>query len=225
VQALVEDALAEMTGAKPHVQGSGRTDAGVHARGQVASFVTETAIPTENLGKGLNALLPRDVAVVAIEDAEPGFDARRAARGKVYRYAIWNAPNRSPLRSRTSWHVVRPLDRAAMRASAAVLVGEHDFSAFRAAGCDAKSPIRTVRRIDLVEEEDGPLLALVFEGTAFLRNMVRIVSGTLVDVGHGRYTADDVASMLAGRDRNAAGRTAPAHGLCLERVVYDRGTF
>jgi tRNA pseudouridine38-40 synthase len=218
VQAFLEDALERITGAHAHVQGSGRTDAGVHARGQVASVVTASAIPAAGLARGMNALLPRDVAVTALDEAPEGFDARRAARGKIYAYRIWNEPHRSPLHARTSWHVVRPLALEPMRAAAASLLGEHDFSAFRAAGCDAKNPVRILRRIDLAA--DGPLLTLTFEGTAFLRNMVRILTGTLVDVGHGRFTPADVAAMLAGRDRTAAGKTAPPEGLCLEQVLY-----
>lgn len=217
VQEVLERAIVEVLGEACVVAGAGRTDAGVHARAQVASFATETTIPVHGVIKALNAALPADVAVRDGEDVDVGFDARRAARGKHYAYRIWNRPERSPLHRRTSWHVRRPLDLDAMRRGAAPLLGEHDFSAFRAAGCTARSPVRTLRRVDVSGTD---LVTIDFEATAFLRHMVRNLAGTLVEVGLGARSADDVADILAGRDRTRAGRTAPAHGLTLERVYY-----
>ena len=134
VQAVLEDALARMTGAKTILRGAGRTDAGVHARAQVAGFQTESTIPLAGIERGLNAALPADVAIVAVDEVAAEFDARRSARGKHYVYRLWNRAARSPLHARTSWHVLRPLDVEVMRRAAAALLGEHDFSAFRAAG-------------------------------------------------------------------------------------------
>lgn len=220
IQQQIEDALERMTGAFACVRGAGRTDAGVHARGQVASFRTDSAIPLRGFQRGLTALLPRDIAVVEAAEVDDAFDARRAARGKHYAYRVWNRVMRSPLEARTSWHVHRPLDLEAMRAAAALLLGEHDFSAFRASDCDRKNPVRTVRRLDVTASRPH-LVTLDIEATAFLKHMVRVISGTLVEVGLGALPAAEVAAILAGGDRDRAGRTAPAHGLTLERVFYD----
>jgi tRNA pseudouridine38-40 synthase len=220
VQEVVETALARMLGAPVVLRGAGRTDAGVHARAQAANFRAASAIPCDGFRKGLNGTLPADVAVVSVDDVPEDFDARRWARGKHYCYRVWNRASRSPLHARTAWHLHRALDVEAMNAAAAVLLGEHDFSAFRAAGCDAKHPVRTLTRAAWREEEPG-LLALHLEGTAFLRGMARVIAGTLVEVGLGARPADRMAELLAGRDRTRAGRTAPAHGLTLEAVRYD----
>jgi tRNA pseudouridine38-40 synthase len=220
VQGVVEDTLAEMTGARVILRGAGRTDAGVHARAQVAAFATESAIPALAFMRGLNSMLPRDLGVVDAVEVSPDFEPRRAARGKHYAYRLWNRPARSPLHARWSWHVLAPLDEAAMAEAAAALLGEHDFTTFRAAGCDAQHPVRVLRRAALVREE-AELLAIHLEATAFLRGMARIIAGTLVEVGLGRRPAGGVAADLAARDRARAGRTAPAHGLTLERVIFE----
>jgi tRNA pseudouridine38-40 synthase len=219
VQAVVEDAVATMTQERVLVRGAGRTDAGVHARAQVANFHTASSIPVEGFRRGLNGTLPRDVAAIAVDEVDAAFEARRSARGKHYAYRIWNLPSRSPLRDRTSWHLYRPLDLAAMAEAGRALLGEHDFSAFRAAGCDSKSPVRVLRRVDVVVEEPG-LVAIHLEATAFLRNMARIIAGTLVEVGLHRRPVADMSGLLTGRDRTRAGRTAPAQGLTLEQVTY-----
>ena len=219
VQGTVEQALAAILGAPVVLRGAGRTDSGVHARAQVASFETASAIPCEGLRRGLNGNLPADVAIVAVEEVDAGFDARRAARGKHYAYRVWNAPSRSPLVARVSWHLYRPLDVEAMNLAAAALLGEHDFSAFRAAGCDSKNPVRTLRRAEWIVEPPA-MLVLHLEATAFLRNMARVIAGTLVEVGLHARPASDVRRILEGRDRNLAGRTAPAQGLTLEEVTY-----
>ena len=219
VQQVLEDALAQMLGAATAIRGAGRTDAGVHARAQVASFRTAARIPNGGFLRGLNALLPRDVAVTAVEDAPDDFDARRHARGKHYAYRIWNREARSPLHERTTWHIYKPLDVPAMSAAAAHLLGEHDFSAFRAADCERKNPVRIMRRLEV--SRAGDVVTLDLEATAFLKNMVRVMAGTLVEVGLGVRPPDDVAAILAGRDRTRAGRTAPPQGLTMERVFYD----
>jgi tRNA pseudouridine38-40 synthase len=215
---------------------AGRTDAGVHALGQVVCFQTDVPLACDRIRKGLNALLPDDIAVAAASEAPAGFDPRRHAKGKRYRYLVWNHPSRPALLRRRTWHVRRALDLAAMRAAARTLVGEHDFSAFRASGCEARSTVRAVRRLEILPwshpaapetapgrgagEEAPALLAFEVEGTAFLRFMVRNLVGTLVEVGLGRIDAEAVAGILAAGDRRRAGRTAPPQGLVLLGVDY-----
>jgi tRNA pseudouridine38-40 synthase len=221
VQATLEEAIREMTGEAVFVRAAGRTDAGVHADGQVGSFTLEAGIPTQGLLRGLNTILPADLAIVDVADvtgAAPEFDARFSAHGKVYRYTVFSHSVRSPLWARTTWHVRQPLDLAAMRRAAEALVGEHDFRAFRASDCDRRTTRRLVRRLEL--DRQGPLLRFEIEATAFLKNMVRIVVGTLVDVGRGRLSEDVVRRMLEGGDRTAGGMTAPPQGLTLLRVIY-----
>jgi tRNA pseudouridine38-40 synthase len=219
VQATLEDAIRDMTGETPFVRAAGRTDAGVHADGQVASFdLGVDSIPPHGLLRGLNSILPADVAIVDAAEAAPDFDARFSARGKVYRYTVWNHFVRSPRLARTAWHVREVVDTDAVRRAAALLVGEHDFRAFRASDCDRKTTNRIVRRLDV--ERQGPLLKFDIEATAFLKNMVRIVVGTLVDIGRGRIDEDAPARMLATGDRSAGGMTAPPGGLTLLRVIY-----
>lgn len=222
VQGELEAALARITGAPVRVAGAGRTDAGVHAFGQVASLRSETAIPAAKLRLGLDSLTPDDLVILDVADAAPEFHARHSARGKLYWYRVRNDPLPSPFHRRWAWHVRTPLDRRAMRAAADQLLGTHDFSSFRLAGCDARTPIRELRRLDLVEREDG-LLQLELEASAFLRGMARAVAGTLVEVGLGRLSPAAMPEILAARNRAAAGRTAPAHGLYLVHVHYPVG--
>jgi len=219
VQAALEEAVARMTGERVVVAGAGRTDAGVHARGQVAAFSTERAIAVDGFRRGLNALLPPSVAVVAADEAPADFDPRRHARGKRYRYRIWNAESRSPLEARTSWHVRAPLDERAMHEAASRLVGRHDFVAFRAADCDRKNTVRRIARLDVARA--GPLVTVDAEADAFLKHMVRIVVGSLYEVGRGARPAGWIGEVLDGRDRTRAGPTAPPQGLTLERVDYE----
>ncbi|MSP59551.1 MAG: tRNA pseudouridine(38-40) synthase TruA [Myxococcales bacterium] len=219
VQEVLEAALAAMTGVPTPVRGAGRTDAGVHALGQVAAFSTASPIPLIGFLRGLNGHLPPSVAVVSADEVPEDFDPRRHARGKLYRYLIWNAEARSPLRARTAWHIIRPLDDRAMEAAALPLCGEHDFRAFRSADCERPTTVRVIRRLEVFR--DGPLITIEIEATAFLRNMVRILVGTLVEAGHGKLTPDDVARILAAGDRRAAGPTAKPHGLVLVRVDYE----
>jgi tRNA pseudouridine38-40 synthase len=170
---------------------------------------------------GTNYHLPPAIRVLDAQLAPDEFDARFSASGKLYRYQLWNAPTESPLHARTHWHIIAPLQLAAMQAAAQVLVGHHDFRAFRAATCERLTTDRTVRRLAICAQ--GPYPAPVYidvEATAFLRNMVRILAGTLVYVGRGKLTAADVAELLRSGDRTRAGPTAPAHGLILWRVDY-----
>jgi tRNA pseudouridine38-40 synthase len=218
VQGVLEDAIREMTGESVFVRGAGRTDAGIHADGKVATFDLEVNIPPHGFLRGLNAALPADVALVDVALAGPDFDARFSARGKVYRYTAWAHFVRSPLRARRAWHVREPLDTEAIRAAAAALVGDHDFRAFRASDCERRTTRRIVRRIDV--DRQGAVLTIDVEATAFLKNMVRILVGTLIDIGRGRLETTAVARMLETGDRAAGGMTAPAQGLTLLRVIY-----
>jgi tRNA pseudouridine38-40 synthase len=219
IQAELERALSKLLKEPVKVTGAGRTDSGVHARGQVASFTTARAVPLRAFVAGVSALLPRDIAVVDAEEREPGFDARRSARGKIYRYRIVNRPVRAPLERRWCWEIFRPLDVDAMSRAAGALVGRHDFSAFRASDCEAATTVREVRRLEVGRE--GERLVIEIEATAFLKHMVRNIVGTLAEVGLGKRQPGSVEQVLASRDRTLAGVTAPAHGLCLEKVFYE----
>jgi tRNA pseudouridine38-40 synthase len=222
IQSMLERALSVFCAAPIRITGSGRTDAGVHALGQVANFHTGKPVDRHRLLRGLNALTPADITIkdaVVVADA---FDARRAARARIYRYQILNRPTPSPFYRNRAWHLHEPLDIEAMRAAIPCLLGEHDFSSFRAAGCDAEHPVRTVYQTSL--EKHGDLVVYTIEATAFLRHMVRNIVGTLADVGHGTRTAESFAEVLAARDRTRAGITAPAHGLFLVEVKYHRLT-
>ncbi len=221
VQEVVEKALAKLLGHEVRVTGSGRTDSGAHAPGQEVSLKTDRELPRDAYLKGLNAILPKDVAVVDVEEVPADFCARRSASKKRYVYRISNRKVRSPLRRRTHWELFRPLDVEAMREAAAHFVGEHDFSAFRAANCQAPTTVRRLFRLD-VERRDDDEIVLVFEATAFLKHMVRNITGTLVEVGQGKRRPEEIPALLASRDRRLAGETAPAHGLVLERVWYNR---
>jgi len=218
IQEAVERALATLHKAPRRVTGAGRTDAGVHAKGQVASFAEARPLPIDAYVKGMNALLPEDVAVRAASIEPEGFDARRSASGKRYRYRIERAPTRAPLSRLFAWQLFRPLDLAAMRAATAHLVGVHDFASFQAADCACDHAVRDLRRLELVETAAG--VDAVVEATAFVKHMVRNLVGTLVEVGLGRRDAASIPALLEARDRTRAGRTAPAHGLCRQEVFY-----
>jgi tRNA pseudouridine38-40 synthase len=219
VQGAFEDGLARVTGAFVPVVGAGRTDAGVHAEGQVASADVTTRLSVGELWRALNAVLPPDLAVVGLEAVGGAFHARKDASSKLYRYRIWNGPQRSPLRERRASAVSGALDLAGMAEASAHLVGCHDFSSFQAAGSSTRSPVRTLFRID-VGGRTGGEVDLELEGSGFLRHMVRNVVGTLLEVGQGRRAPGALREVLAARDRAAAGPTAPARGLTLVWVRY-----
>jgi len=218
VQGVLERALATALRTPVRVRGAGRTDAGVHAYGQVAT-VAIGAPPADlrRLLHSLNALTPPDVSIRELSLVDDAFDPRRHARSRVYEYRILLGPP-SPFWRRYAWRVGRPLDLAAMTAAAPLLEGEHDFRAFGAADADTRSTVRRVFTSRLRLEP--PLLVYRIEGTAFLKHMVRNVTGTLVEVGLGERPADDLARVLASRDRGQAGATAPPRGLVLVAVRY-----
>jgi tRNA pseudouridine38-40 synthase len=201
--------------------GASRTDAGVHARGQVASLRTEAAIPAANLQRAVSCRLPPDIALVRVAEAAPQFHATRSARGKLYRYALYNSERRpaEAMAARYAWHFWHALDLDAMRAAAAVLLGTHDFAGFANQGQPRETTIRTLRSIAIRRHYER--VHIEVEGDSFLYNQVRIIVGTLIEIGRGHWPVERTAAILEARDRSLAGPTAPAHGLTLEWVRYD----
>lgn len=222
VQGRVQRALQELVGQPVAVTAAGRTDSGVHARGQVACFDAPVALPLKAYWLGLNSILPDDIAVVSAEEVAPDFDPRRWARGKRYRYQVSNRRSRTPLRRQTHWEIYLPLNVGRMAEAAQCLVGSHDFSAFRASDCQAANARRELRRVE-VTGTSGDEVTIVVEGTAFLKHMVRNLVGTLAEVGRARQPVAWVAQVLASKDRTTAGPTAPPQGLSLEEVFYGAG--
>lgn len=224
VQGVLEEAIEKLCGAQVRVLGAGRTDAGVHARGQVVSLVAPRTLPLGAWTAGLNSLLPDSVAVVRADVAPAGFDARRWARGKRYVYSLRFSPVRSPLWRTRAWELRRPVDVVAIQNALRFFVGRHDFAALRASDCSAKTTVRELWKVALEHEpRDGHVWRLTVEGSAFLKHMVRTLVGTLVEVGFGKRTPESMAALLAGRDRTKAGVTAPAHGLVFDEVFYLPG--
>ena len=219
LQGVLEAALATALRHPVRVAAAGRTDAGVHAMGQVVTFRNEHVVDPNVLRQTLNALTPPDMAVREVALTTDGFDARRHATARVYEYRLWTEPWRSAFWHRFTWHVPRALDLPAMRQAASRLAGEHDFSAFRASDCESESPVRQVFHSGFSAAEG--LWVYRIEANAFLKHMVRAIVGTLVEVGAGRRQADTVADILASRDRRRAGRTAPPQGLILVAVRYE----
>jgi tRNA pseudouridine38-40 synthase len=231
VQGELETVLAAIEGAPVHVAGAGRTDAGVHAAGQVACLRLTASIAADRLVRACNATLPPDVRVLGAEETFDRFHARLHARAKTYRYFVWHAPMDLPALRRVAWHVPQRLALPAMDEAAALIVGEHDFAAFQGQGSRVRSTVRRVTAATLDREaglpawcqplgDRGRLLALEVRGDGFLRYMVRAIAGTIVQVGRGRLSLDDVRRALATGERAAAGPTAPPHGLHLWHVEY-----
>lgn len=223
VQQALEEALAGLTGHKTVVHGSGRTDTGVHALGQVASFHVDTSLDDERLLHALNAHLGQGVVVRRLETCRPDFHARFDARAKRYLYLVATTRFRPPF-ARTQVHWVRdPLDLGAMRAAARLLLGRHDFSAFASSGSPRKSNVRTLSALHLLARRER--FALVAQADGFLYNMMRALAGTLIAVGRGKLAPAEVGRILASGDRRQAGPTAPAEGLYLVRVLYREPVF
>jgi tRNA pseudouridine38-40 synthase len=216
VQSALETALRKLTGERLRVAFAGRTDAGVHATGQVAAFTTASRLATEVFVRGLNAWLPEQIAVRRAVEVPEGFDPRRHASSRTYRYTIYNAPVRSPLWRAHAWHVAEPLETAAMQRAAAELVGEHDFAAFSRR--EGVSTVRCLRRAEV--KRRGPLVTVELEANAFLRQQVRRTVGALVQVGAGRLSPAAFRALLRRAEPASAGPVAPARGLCLLRVSY-----
>ena len=231
IQALIEDALRELDGRDVTVTGAGRTDAGVHALGQVAAFAIARELSPDALVRALNAHLPPAVRALSAEEALPSFHPRFGARTKTYRYQLWNGDVMSPFERAYAWHVPGPLDVEAMRAAARLLEGRHDFAAFQATGSSVATTERDVLKSTIaspiestiesaIRNPQSAMLTYEVVGTGFLRHMVRIIVGSLVDVGRGRQPVDWISAVIASCDRTSAGPTAPPQGLFLVRVDY-----
>lgn len=219
VQDTLEAAICRVTGCRVRVIGAGRTDAGVHAEGQVAGAEFETSLSCEELRRALNAVLPGDLAVVGLEEAQDGFHARYDARAKLYRYRIWNGRWRSPLRDRRAHWVRLPLDLEAMGRAARHFEGRHDFASLQAAGSSVRDSVRVLQRVAIAGDPGGEICIEV-QGSGFLRHMVRNLVGVLLEAGLGRLAPEAVPALLAARDRGTGVPTAPARGLTLVWVDY-----
>lgn len=220
VQGTLIEAARQLTlDGSASISGASRTDAGVHALGQVASLKAETNISCHSIKQGMNAFLPRDIVVREAVEMPLEFDPRRGSKGKVYLYRIVNRDHPSALLRNFSWNVFRPLDLEAMRRGAPHFIGEKDFSSFMAADSDAAHAIREVTAVSIFEKDEG-LVEIEVRGTAFLRHMVRIMVGTLVAVGKGKLAPESIKGIIEARSRAAAAMTAPPQGLCLVKVEY-----
>lgn len=223
IQEVLSRTIQGVVGHTINLVGSSRTDAGVHAKGQVAHFDTDqTQIPAEGLRRAVNARLPEDILVRAIEPVPDSFDAITSTLSKRYQYHIWNAPDRPVFFPDLAWHRWQTLDVPAMSAAAVQLVGEHDFATFARPAHGRENTIRTVLACQVSHR--GNKIVIGVEGSGFLWNMVRIITGTLVEVGLGRFAPDDIPKMLAAKDRQAAGGTAPPQGLFLQWIRFAQPT-
>jgi tRNA pseudouridine38-40 synthase len=220
IQETVESAVRALTGATAHVNASGRTDAGVHAVGQVANFYTASTLPPEVLVRALNAHLPGDVVIHAAEEVPQAFDANHDAVRKLYRYVIHDAPTPDPFLRKYCCHTKRRLDVEAMRRAAEPLRGRHDFHSFETEWPNRMSSVRTITHLTV--NRAGDYIWIDVEADGFLYNMVRAIAGTLINVGRGYWPESQVAEILKAEDRSKAGPTAPAQGLFLMRVTYER---
>lgn len=218
IQETLELALFQLTSEHIKTYSSGRTDAGVHALGHVANFETASMIPSNAWAPALNHFLPKDIRVQASEEVPPDFHSRYSALGKIYMYRILNRHAPTALNREYAWQVNLPLDLAQMKQALGHLVGKHDFSAFRGSGCEAKSPVRNLKTADI--KKQGDMVEIWLEADSFLQYMVRNITGTIVEVGIGRFSPEEVRKMLESRDRTTAGRTAPPQGLYLVEVFY-----
>jgi tRNA pseudouridine38-40 synthase len=240
VQGMIEAALRQITQRDVRVSAAGRTDAGVHALGQVVGFAIETRLSNVELQRALNAVLPHDIAVLSLEDAPEGFHATRDAVEKRYQYRIHSSPTRSVFDRHYAWHYPQPLNVPAMHAAGQALVGRHDFSSFETAGSERADSIRTIHSLSVCHAAEAlgnpvvavseklpyvtsirDLIVIDVTGDGFLYNMVRTIVGTLVEVGEGSRGVEWPADVLAARDRRKAGQTAPPHGLFLVSVSYE----
>ena len=219
VQEQLEETAIRFSGIHNPLEGSGRTDAGVHAWGQVASWSYPGEIPLERIQAAFNSLLPPDISVRRVEEMAPSFHARKSARTKTYLYIIDNSPIANPLLRRYAWHIRQPLNLEALNQASVLLVGCHDFNSFKAADGKTASSVRTILQVRWCRR--GTSLLFFIKGNGFLKNMVRIIVGTLVEFGRGKYSPPKMNAIINARLRTAAGITAPAHGLILRSVDYS----
>jgi tRNA pseudouridine38-40 synthase len=219
IQEAIERAIHQVSQATVSVIGAGRTDSGVHALGQVASFRTDRDWPASNWMRALNAVLPKDIAVRSSAIMDDRFHAQHDARGKLYTYRILHRPARPTVDRAFVWHIYRPLDKAAMQQAAITLIGSQDFSSFEGSLTDNTNPICHLQRLTILSQ--GEEIHIEAYADRFLKHMVRAIVGTVVEVGLGKRTPDSLTEVLRARDRSAAGQTAPPLGLCLMRVDYD----
>jgi tRNA pseudouridine38-40 synthase len=216
---MLEEKLGLITGEPVHLIGSGRTDSGVHALAQVASFKTKSQLDIHSIQRALNSLLPPDIVIQRAEEVEEDFHARKQSKSKVYEYRILNRNLRSAFHHKYAWHLPQKLDLEEMREATRMLIGEHDFSSFRSVGSPTRTAIRRVIRAEWKKGQDG-FIRFEVEANGFLKQMVRALVGTLVEVGKGKIDPEKFRKILDSRDRKKAGATAPAHGLFLKEVRY-----
>ncbi|EYE87729.1 tRNA pseudouridine synthase A [Fervidicella metallireducens AeB] len=218
IEAIIEETIQDLTKEDIKLIGSSRTDSGVHAKGQVANFITECKIPVFKIPSALNSKLPIDIVILDAEEVPLDFHARYSSVGKRYSYTILNRITPPALYKNYVAHCKYDLDFEKMKKASKYFLGTHDFSAFKSTGSSVKTSIRTISDIELIKDEE--IIKLYIEGDGFLYNMVRIIAGTLIDVGRGRISCDSIEDIIRSKDRKRAGQTAPASGLCLERVYY-----
>ena len=219
IQEEIEKAIEIITGKRSTLYGSGRTDSGVHAKAQVANFHTDCTLPTDKLQKALNAVLPKDISVIKTEKTHRAFHSRYSAKSKTYCYAILNRRVRSPFLSRYSLHIPHKLNFSLMRKEASVLLGRHNFKSFQAASRKGRPSVRKIKKIILSKDKNS-VIKIIIEADGFLYNMARNIAGTLIETGKGKLPPGSMKKILNAKDRNMAGETAPARGLCLIEVKY-----
>ena len=219
VQDVVEDAIKTLTGEYCALTGASRTDAGVHALGFAANFKTESSIPPGRFSYALNGILPEDISVKSSMEVEDSFHARYSARAKLYKYLIYNHSQPSALLRKRAWHVSGVLDSESMKQAIKHFLGTHCFTSFKSSGSSAKSDVRTIQKVELACEED--IIKFEIQGDGFLYNMIRILAGTLKEVGTGKLRPDEMKEIILSCNRDRAGLTAPPHGLYLVKVIYS----
>ena len=218
IQGEIEKAISEITGEEIDLIASGRTDAGVNSLGQTANFKTNSSIPIEKLPIAINSKLKKSIVIKSAEEVDERFHSRYSVKSKKYRYTINNSKYGSAIFRDMEYHFPQKLDVDLMKKAAKYFEGEHDFKAFKASGTSSKSSIRTIYKADIIQNEDRIYIELT--GNGFLYNMVRIISGTLLDVGIGKIKPEEIQKIIDGKDRKLAGKTLPAKGLCLIEVNY-----
>ncbi len=219
IQGMIEEKLTLLTGERIHLIGAGRTDAGVHALSQVANFKTESQMNIRTVQRALNSLLPSDIVIRKVEEVKEDFHARKNSGSKIYEYRILNQDLRSVFHRGFVWHIPQKLDLREMKKATRELIGEHDFSCFRSVGSPTRTAVRRVITAEWKRSREG-LFCLEIEATGFLKQMVRAIVGTLVEVGRGKISSEEFQTILQSKDRKRAGPTAPAHGLFLKEVKY-----